>query len=1287
MSRTGCLKSWYKSCGAIALAAVFALNSTSAWAANQTIAAGQTVSGAVGTSSNDLSIYGTIIDAVISGGDDHDVYNGGVANNTVINRGRLSVSNGGTANTTVVNDGILNVDGRANNTIVKGGKIIGSSGSIVDGLTINENGAFSFNTGMTLTNATIYGEDKSIVDNVAKGFVLNNGSSLYVSKGGTANDTIVNDGGLTVSYDGTANNTTVNGGNLNVYSGGVANTTTVNGGKILAYSGSTIDGLRVDKEGSFSFNTGMTLTNATLYGKEASIVDNVASGLTLDNSSRLTVNSDGTANNTTVNGGELTVNSGGMAENTTLKGGYIINDGNIKNIILDIDNNIAELINDGAINEITGKVHNGEFSFDSTSATTLKNTSFKNSSLNLSGNINIVADNGVSEFRGNNEVYLSGDGSLIAQNNGKIVFDDVVNGSSKIGLLNFATSDGSIVDEENQVIAVGYSQTYISENDYLKMIADAELYPEVRFNEDKTAFTLYDPSAAIYEYAKFVKQDDGFYNATAGYLFNYEVVDGDYLVTAQIQKDDTLYSYEQVQEEKEYYNQLIASDPSINSEWKDQNTFFAIIPNDGQNVFQKIKFIPQEDGTYRRELSAGFAFLGLSFNIAGDDSGEVHFNEQVLAKNITLSDTNVFFGKNSKIKDYSFIANSGSVNNAVIESGGELILEAASKAKDTVVELGGKLVAKAAAVVENMTAKAQSILEVDQDAVLKGDIVIDKEADISGSSYDFSKIFSNANLDIDSLTVVGGVHEAFTDTLVNETSQDKGLTLEGGEYSLANVIKEGSTQVAGWDVINIKATESAPATIVKLETDIELVGSNKEMSIGEGAVLDVSGHSPLEITIDGNVTNSGTMDFTIYDNDGEADDIVTIAGDYRAAPGALIVLNVEPEKDKADKMVVQGDVIGNTNVFLKSNSEKEPTAEILFAEVANDDEATASGFDIWRVEGSPFEWDTKKEEDKWYTYIASQGSVAPEMIAYMGLYDAGFEQTASLNRVIAENVGKNQLLGKGCRGTLCREINPVRNAWVAPVHQNLDIDAPYKYEAKISGLDAGIDINSDGINKWGVLASYRKGNYEFDGQGDKYYSDEGSEIDIDSYAMGLYFRRDKYNSKFAGTIYAGMQKAEISSDNGAKAKTDALEVGASLDVSHIFEITKDITIAPELQISYQMLDYDNIKDNAGKKVQLESAHRITAEAGAKLEKKWTLDEGKAAIYVKPSVIQTIHGGGKLNVKALDSIHTTEDRTLGRFEIGAEYEVNTRWSVGASAAHTFGSDYKDTTFSLDAKYRF
>ena len=61
----------------------------------------------------------------------------------------------------------------------------------------------------------------------------------------------------------------------------------------------------------------------------------------------------------------------------------------------------------------------------------------------------------------------------------------------------------------------------------------------------------------------------------------------------------------------------------------------------------------------------------------------------------------------------------------------------------------------------------------------------------------------------------------------------------------------------------------------------------------------------------------------------------------------------------------------------------------------------------------------------------------------------------------------------------------------------------------------------------GVLASYRHGNYEFDGKGEKYYSDKGSEIDIDSYLLGLYFRRDKYNTKFAGAVYGFSDKTAI----------------------------------------------------------------------------------------------------------------------------------------------------------------
>ncbi len=946
------------------------------------------------------------------------------------------------------------------------------------------------------------------------------------------------------------------------------------------------------------------------------------------------------------------------------------------------------------------------------------------------GLLEIVADNGKSEISGNKVISKDGDGNLIER-------DEAIYLGNGATLDLIAVNNGVIkIDDEINRYGETANVVYNDKSWFDKIIQDAKAQdPDAVIEQRGDRYIIkakgnYDgiPATSTVEIRKYPD----------GYVPIKQIVDIN--ETQKMSKEAALDML-----------RGLSSDGTLSGLGCNKDLSYCSLGTsddsaEGYVTTTSYIFTKNDDDTYSVNAKAKLIFVASStpdtLVISGDNTGRVELNNTISGfRGVEIFGTNVFFGGKSKINyvldvfggtankavvDSNGVMNvsneakannttinggtlnvfeGGVANSSIINSGGKLVLEAASIAKDTIVEKGGNLIAKAESIIDGLVAKAESILNVDKDTLLKGDIVVDKLANVSGSSYDFNSLFQNENAS--SLTVTGGVNEVFVkdeaSRLVNEdTTSDKSLTLADGEYSIASVIKEGSTQVAGWDVINIKASESAPSTIVKLESDIELVGSNKEVNIGENAVLDVSGHSPLEITIDGSVTNKGTMDFTIYDNDGEADDVVTIAGDYRASPGALIVLNIEPEKDKADKLVIQGDVIGNTNVFLKSNSEASTEAEILFAEVANDNEATASKFDIWRVEGSPFEWETKKEEGKWYTYIDDGSSetqpggstetsgvrkLASEMIAYMGLYEAGFEQTSGLSRVVSDQVAKNQMIGRGCRNRVCREIEPVRSAWVSPVNQNIDVKAPYKYEAKINGLDAGIDIGSDGINKWGVLASYRKGDYEFDGEGEKYYSEKGSELDIDSYGMGLYFRRDKYNTKFAGMVYVGLQKAEISSDDGVKANTDALEIGASLDVSHIYEVVKDLTIAPELQISYQMLDYDNIKDNAGKKVQLEASHRFTIEAGAKVEKKWKLDEGKASIYVKPSIVQTVHGGGKLNVAGLEGIHTSENRTLGRFEIGAQYEVNTRWSVGATVAHTFGADYKDTTFSLDAKYRF
>ena len=121
------------------------------------------------------------------------VKNGGVVNNTKVVNGTLYVENGGTANTVTI-DGkdtkyydhaYLNVSngGTAKNvTLVDSySHLTATAGAIVDGLTIKTNDSdLNISTDATITNATQNGVAVGIVDKVATGFTLNDGSTLNV---------------------------------------------------------------------------------------------------------------------------------------------------------------------------------------------------------------------------------------------------------------------------------------------------------------------------------------------------------------------------------------------------------------------------------------------------------------------------------------------------------------------------------------------------------------------------------------------------------------------------------------------------------------------------------------------------------------------------------------------------------------------------------------------------------------------------------------------------------------------------------------------------------------------------------------------------------------------------------------------------------------------------------------------------------------------------------------------------------------------------------------------------
>ena len=439
------------------------------------------------------------------------------------------------------------------------------------------------------------------------------------------------------------------------------------------------------------------------------------------------------------------------------------------------------------------------------------------------------------------------------------------------------------------------------------------------------------------------------------------------------------------------------------------------------------------------------------------------------------------------------------------------------------------------------------------------------------------------------------------------------------------------------------------------------------------------------------------------------------------------IITVDVEVDKADNTVNSGaihianDISGDYRVLVNAlNSDvldntEDAVVPFLFA--PNDKEDTSSSFSVARVIGSPYLWtgdvNAKGEEtgSVWYLNLTDEANpdyktedpddpenpekpdvkpskpvvrpIAPEVIAGEGLHEAAIEQTRSVVRNVRNKVASGREYCPNC-GIYSAEWNgqKLRNVWVLAQGETATIDKPVKMDADIWGVEAGFDVQNDVNNTLGVFASYRKGEYDLSGKADKIRSNIGSEIDIDSYLAGLYYRYDKNMNWLFATVYGGVQQADAKTGDGiAKFDTDGIEFGASVEAGHTFALSNDLTLDPSLGLYYTQINFDNAKDNVGKEYSWKDIKHLEAELGAKLEKQ--IDAAK--VYVKPSVIQTVTSGDSVKITGLNKLSTYDDQTLGRIELGGRYGFTDALSAYGWVNYTFGSDYDATAFGVGVNY--
>ncbi|MBQ1612214.1 MAG: hypothetical protein II085_01940, partial [Alphaproteobacteria bacterium] len=278
---------------------------------------------------------------------------------------------------------------------------------------------------------------------------------------------------------------------------------------------------------------------------------------------------------------------------------------------------------------------------------------------------------------------------------------------------------------------------------------------------------------------------------------------------------------------------------------------------------------------------------------------------------------------------------------------------------------------------------------------------------------------------------------------------------------------------------------------------------------------------------------------------------------FAGTGGSKPTITVDIDVDKTNQTIKSGmitlseEVSGDYNVIVNpKNSDIYDGAFIAFLEALNDTDSTDENFHVSRVIGNPYMMDAilnyqdETQGSTWYL-VYNKGidpdpdpdpdpepeprpDVTPEVIAGIGLHEAAIEQTRSVARNVKGKVAASREYCPRC-GSYDYSWNnrQLRNLWVLAQGENANIDKPVDMEAKIWGVEAGFDFQSDIHNTLGVFVSYRDGEYDLSGKGSKLRSPIGSSIDIDSYLAGLYYRYDKNMNWLFATVYGGIQKADV----------------------------------------------------------------------------------------------------------------------------------------------------------------
>ena len=261
----------------------------------QKVDAGGRAQNTVLTGRGTQQVYGTAIKTQINDDASMTVYDGGHAEQTVINGGEMEVEEEASTVKTTINAGTQYVYGTDSNSIINGGEQNIAGGGKAINTQINSGGKQTVDIGGSTEGSEVAaGGTMQVLSWGSAANTLLNGGEMIVTAGAESSGTRINAGTQTVA--GTDSDAVINGGTQNVQSGGHSKNATLSGGTQNIESGASANATKIING---TQNVYGTSENAQLSGGKMEIFQG------------------GSAANVEVRDGLLVLNSGGILNGTT----------------------------------------------------------------------------------------------------------------------------------------------------------------------------------------------------------------------------------------------------------------------------------------------------------------------------------------------------------------------------------------------------------------------------------------------------------------------------------------------------------------------------------------------------------------------------------------------------------------------------------------------------------------------------------------------------------------------------------------------------------------------------------------------------------------------------------------------------------------------------------------------------------------------------------------------------------------------------------------------------------